>query len=438
MNKRYLCLILVVAAGVRVGLLATAWGRPQALLKPDSAGYIRLSENLAQTGRFERAGRAEVFRTPGYPGFLLVGMGFGASWWRAAAVLQVGIDVLLVYLTSLLAWMLLGPRAGLWAGALQAICVVAVVSSLRILSDGLFALLVTLSVLLVVHHFKSGKWWSLVGSAAMLGAGCYVRPVGAVFAAVFVCVLLWRPKRFRRAGAFAGIVLGLLTPWVVRNAVRTGYLGFSSFAVESMYALSAPKTIAAAEDISESEARRRMRQAEADELVGRQFTVGGRIQYRKSEAMRIMIQHPGTFAAVHMRGTGAFFLPAATDVLEIASVTTGERGTLEVLQTDGVLAAARNYFGESALAAALAAPMVGILVVRYAGVVFCLIGRLRRRMSAASWLMLLMFVVAASAPGPANHPRFRAPVAPLVSVAAAAGWMGLAAALRQRRKKPAA
>jgi len=103
-----------------------------------------------------------------------------------------------------------------------------------------------------------------------------------------------------------------------------------------------------------------------------------------------------------------------------------------------VLEAARGYFGESAMAVVLAAPMVGILAVRYAGVVFCLIGRLRWRMSAASWLMLLMFVAAALAPGPANHPRFRVPVAPLVSVAAAAGWMGLGAALRQRRKKPVA
>ena len=81
MKSPVLQVILIAAAVVRFALLASAWNAPHRLLTPDSAGYAELSESLAEDAAFSRAGEAEVFRTPGYPVFLLLGRAFGKSWW---------------------------------------------------------------------------------------------------------------------------------------------------------------------------------------------------------------------------------------------------------------------------------------------------------------------------------------------------------------------
>ena len=81
----------------------------------------------------------------------------------------------------------------------------------------------------------------------------------------------------------------------------------------------------------------------------------------------------------------------------------------------------------------LAGVMVMILLVRYLGVVLCGLRRLRlRTMTAGGWLCVLLVVTACLLPGPANHPRFRVPVEPILSVAAAIGYLGL---MEWRRRK---
>jgi hypothetical protein len=55
-------------------------------------------------------------------------------------------------------------------------------------------------------------------------------------------------------------------------------------------------------------------------------------------------------------------------------------------------------------------------------------------MGAEVWLCLLLVLLAFLLPGPAAHPRFRVPVEPILSVAAAAGWAMLAARRRARRR----
>ncbi len=55
-----------------------------------------------------------------------------------------------------------------------------------------------------------------------------------------------------------------------------------------------------------------------------------------------------------------------------------------------------------------------------------------RAMTAAFWLCLLLVLTAWLLPGPANHPRFRVPVEPILSAAAAIGYIGL---IQWRRRR---
>ncbi|MFW6133858.1 MAG: glycosyltransferase family 39 protein, partial [Planctomycetota bacterium] len=233
--------ILILAAAVRVALLLAAWGEPGRLLTPDSHEYAALARSLGNGEGFTADGQPEIFRTPGYPMLLLIGTVFQAARLQAVAVVQVLADVLLVYLTYLLAMLTVADRrAALAAAGWQAVCVVAVVSSVRILSDGTYACLLTLALCLVAAHLRTGRWWALLSGAGVTAAACYVRPVGLSMAVVMAAVLLTRRRRWRRTAAFAGVVAALLSPWVVRNWTEARYAGFSSFATDSMYYFAVP------------------------------------------------------------------------------------------------------------------------------------------------------------------------------------------------------
>ena len=466
--------ILILALAARAALYSAAIQDCERAFTADSQEYWDLADTMAHTGLFESmtwpggsvSPEPEIFRSPGYPTLLgcvlrlhwqlspeasklspwLLPMGPGT--WRAVLAMQVLIDLHLVLLTYWLGRELVGHGVGLLAALLQAVSPLAVAASCRILSDSLFAFMLTAALLLIVRHFRTGSWRALLPAAVLMGAACYVRPVGLVMSGLFVLVLLFRPKRIRRAGAFAGVIAACVAPWVVRNAVVADYVGFSSFATDSMYWYSAAEVLARKEGVSAAKVREGFFREEGwysfdPDLVGQPGlsnapcyrTPGGLARYRRDRAKKIVLAHPRLFLDIHLKGCLAFWLPAATDVLEVAGYTTGGKGTLAVLHEKGLLAAARHYFGGNTTAMWLAGAMALVLLARYAGIVLCGLWKLRLRMPAAAWLMILLVAASFLLPGPATHPRFRVPVAPILSVAAAVGWLGLIERLR-RRKAP--
>jgi len=423
--------IIFLAVVLRLGLLGLAWGQPGRLMTPDSQGYIKLADSLARCGAFEQDGVVEIFRTPGYPIFLLLTVPFGEHWWSAAAVLQIAVDALTVYLTFLLGWLLCSRKAGLIAAGLQAVLPLAVSSSVRILSDNLFAFLLLLGLLFVVFHIRTRRWAYLIVGGVVLSAACYVRPIGLAMGGLCIPILLTQPGRWARTGALAGIFAVCLGPWVVRNAVRADYIGFSSFAGESLYHFAAPALVARFEGTDPAKVREEFAR-QAHELDTAK-TPGLAVSSRKKRAMEIIRAHPLAYLRIHLSGAMSSLLPASPDVLEVAGLTAGLRGTLDVLHREGPLAAARHYFGPNRLALVLAVLMAVILLVQYTGAAVWLAGGLRWSMPAEHWLLLAVVVVGLLAAGPSAVPRFRLPVSPIISIASAGGYQLLTALF----KKPA-
>lgn len=431
-NGRRVWTIVAVALLMRAALLASAMNGPQSVFTPDSHSYWRLAESI-RSGSFVIDGQPEIFRTPGYPAFVAAGRLIDG--WPIVVSAQVLLDTLLVLLTFHLAGMLAGRQAGPLAATFQAITPVAVAASCRMLSDSLYALLLTGAIALLVAHFRGGKWKWLLAAAATMAAACYVRPIGVATAAVAGVVVLFGCRSIRRAGAFAAVVAVCLAPWVVRNAIAADYYGFSSFAGDSMYRFSAAEVIARRDGTDPASERRRLdAKVAAADLAD---TPGARSRYRSRQAMQIIGRDLGGHLAIHLKGAAAFWLPGATDVLEVAGATVGQRGTLAVLHAHGPVAAAKHYFADSPWAIVPAAVMIGVFAVKMFGVVVCVLSRARPRApapvggSASAWLLVLIVLISALAGGPASTPRFRVAVAPLLSVAAAVGWLRLSA--RRRR-----
>ena len=424
--KRTLPLILVVAAALRLGLLAAAWDDPQRFMTSDSQGYVELSDSLASDFSFQRGGNPEIFRTPGYPLFLLITVPFGRYWAQGAVVVQIACDVLLVYLTYLLGWMLWGRGAGLWAAALAAVSAVAIASSVRILTDGLFAMLGMMVVLLLVHHFRLPRWWSLIGAAALAAAACYIRPVGQLYCFAAVLVLLGG-RRWRQAAAFGGVALLALGPWLMRNYVVADYVGLSSVAGHTAFKFHAPTVLAEVEDISAEQGQEEMKIRLMREVGAAELSAGALARSERRMGAEVLLDHSKVYMRQHARGCLAVWAPGVLDVLEILAVTGPERGTSEVLAGEGVAAGVKHYFRGRWSVLWLWAPAAVVLMVKYALVLLCAARSVRLRMDLSRWLILILVLGFALVPGVVGHPRFRVPIAPLLSVCAGAGAAGLIA-----------
>src|SRR5882762_1528286 len=133
LEARCLFLFLAIALVGRVSLLAVTWRDPASALDLDSRSYLDTAASLAVEGSFETNGLPEFLRTPGYPGFLAVCRWAGPSGYAFAQIVQVLLDLLLVYLVYVLGTRLAGRTAGLWAAGFQACSLVAILSSVQIL-----------------------------------------------------------------------------------------------------------------------------------------------------------------------------------------------------------------------------------------------------------------------------------------------------------------
>ncbi len=450
-KSRKLVLILLLALAVRAGLLvASLCADPDGsgLFTVDSVGYENLSRSIAEDGRFDQYGQAELFRTPGYPLLLAAMRVFGGHYWLAASIVQILLDVLLVYLTFVLGRMISSERVGLWAAAFQAVSLVSAVFCLRILSDSVYALLLTVSIILFIRHWRTGGLLPLVGFAVVAAAGCYVRPVGMAFAALACLFLAGRAARRLLVCGSAGELRGLaalaiavviiaaaIVPWVVRNGQEADYYGFSDVACEGGCEYQAPAVISVTENVTFMQGRELFAQRMNEELAGRNMTRGEIIRYKTGRVHDLIMEHPWVYLKLHVAGLRAVWMPAAPDMLEVLGATVGGRGTLEILWRDGLVAAARYYFHDRMWAIWIFVPAAILVFFKLAMVVVAVACRLRLRMKAEHWLMLLTVLVLTLPPGPAGHARFRVPAEPLLNVAAGVGIILVFAAFGRLRRR---
>jgi 4-amino-4-deoxy-L-arabinose transferase-like glycosyltransferase len=425
-ERHYLPLILMLALASRGALLGVAWRSDSAALAPDSPSYIAPALSLATEAVFKTNQQPEIFRTPGYPAFLVACGLTGPLGYGIAQIVQLLLDVLLVYLTFVMGTRLVSPAAGLWAAALQACSLVATLSSVKVLSDGLFAFLITVAILLLVRHLEEGKLRLLMMAAGVTGVATYVRPVGFIFVPIVVLVLLFQERRIARIAAFVLVFAGLVAPWFVRNYLTVGYAGFSSVSDDSLLFYEAAGVWAESRGLSTQKARQEL------DIIYHQRLEAEKIEPGSPQAMRvqrqmgraILLAYPATFLRVHSATSLNSLLPAGTGLLEMLGVTSGSRGTLSVLHTEGLLAAVKYYFGSNFTAMALMIPELMFLMIQYfAGSAYALrqLGLRRLNWGPVGWLVVLTILAFVLVGGPAAVPRFRLPVEPLLNIAAGAG-----------------
>jgi 4-amino-4-deoxy-L-arabinose transferase-like glycosyltransferase len=214
--------LLAAALAVRAGIMVAH----PAPLDSDPDGYRNLARNLCQHATFGHGTTPTAYRPPLYPLTLApcVALGPAATW--AIAALHVVLGVATVWLVYRL-----GCHCGLGRYALLAAMLVAcdpilLVQSTLVMTETLAAFLAALALWMLARAAGRPSCLLSMGAGASIGLAALCRPTFLVWlglaAVVFPLFSGSWPARARTAAAFAAGALVALAPWAVRNQVQFG------------------------------------------------------------------------------------------------------------------------------------------------------------------------------------------------------------------------
>jgi 4-amino-4-deoxy-L-arabinose transferase-like glycosyltransferase len=249
----------VIAAAVlrlTVAAILVAQNGISVLLHADTSSYLIPGRNLLLHGQFMADGVPDLFRTPGYPLFLVLTI-------LAGVHAAVAINVILSVFSVILVWKLGravfdNERIALGAAWLFAFEPIAVTSSLVLTSETLFLALYLLSMERLAEFLRGRRLPALAAAGLWLAAATLVRPVTyylPIFLALGLFLVLARvpglpPQRHGPVARAPGLrwkapavllisVFPWLAAWQARNWVETRYSGITSITDNNLYFLAA-------------------------------------------------------------------------------------------------------------------------------------------------------------------------------------------------------
>jgi hypothetical protein len=213
-------------------------------LEGDARHYWQDATRIADGDWLMTKGEVETIRTPGYPLFLALNkLAFGRYALIAATVFQQAM-VFAMALAS--AWICI-RISGTWIGGfcgltLGLFCVSQNAVAAYMLSDTLFALLLTLAVAALVAWFERPTAVPVIMVGLLLGLATLVRPIAQFAWVPIVVAMVFRGSQGlnvrRLLGSFAcalGTFAAVLAPWYARNYCHAGQCFLSKTAGVTMW-----------------------------------------------------------------------------------------------------------------------------------------------------------------------------------------------------------
>ncbi|MCE5250153.1 glycosyltransferase family 39 protein [bacterium] len=186
----------------------------------DSPVYMSIAQSIASGKGYSYDGvKSTALRMPLYPLFLAGIITISGPHVRAAQAFQVLLNSMVCLLIFQITLRLIDRKHALIAGLLIACYIPNMLWSLNILTEPLFIFLVTASLFFLVTGKPSNSPFSCVVSGLIMGLASLTRQNGLVIAFFMALWLLRREKLKKQAILYFSIVLVVMSPWVVRNAL---------------------------------------------------------------------------------------------------------------------------------------------------------------------------------------------------------------------------
>jgi 4-amino-4-deoxy-L-arabinose transferase-like glycosyltransferase len=214
--------VLVIMPHVQLGPDAT-WYAAQSFTIAEGNGYVDPARFFGLRGAV-----ATASFPPLWPSVLAVVNKLGAQSGRAFELTGAVVGTGTVVLTGLLGRRVRSPKVGLVAAALAAACPFLIAADGSLMSDSLFVLLITASVLLAYAASDKPTPVSWLVLGAVVGVAALARSDALVLGPLLIVAVAWRVRAapwVRRITfgllAVAAMVVVLL-PWTIRNINALG------------------------------------------------------------------------------------------------------------------------------------------------------------------------------------------------------------------------
>lgn len=163
-----------------------------------------------------------AFRAPGWPLFMAGLYSISYENYPLVYLSLCGIGALTCVLIYLAARHVLTENQARIAGGIAAFYFPHIYFSTLFQSEGLFILLLSIFLLLVLQYIQAPRSWKILAAGAVLGYAVLTRPVALLLLPILGLWLLWRNRSSFVSGLLPAIVLGVgcaavLTPWNLRN-----------------------------------------------------------------------------------------------------------------------------------------------------------------------------------------------------------------------------
>jgi hypothetical protein len=423
---------LLVAALLRLALMTAAYvcTGTQVITQGDTASYLEPGLNLIRHGIFSTAGQPEIDRTPGYPIFaMLTGMACGNVLLTAVAQIIVSLLTMLV-LRKIADHVYPNRNIGIRAAWLYAVEPLSILYTARIMPETLFVLLLLLAIERLLAFQSTWKLSYLAASGVFLAAATYVRPVSFYLGFLLAAGLaITAPKPILRWKAPAILLLSLvpwLAAWQIRNAVETGYNGFSSIVETNLYFFQSAEVTAELQHISlESEQKTLGYPDDSGYLAAHPEQLGWtraeRLHFMRVQSMQILARHPALYLRTHMRGVAVVaFSPCATEWLQMLGVYPNPETMPRRILNEGVAKSIGRIAAAHPWIMLIMAVLEILLLTLYALAWRGCFRKSRNRLSTVTLLGIALYFVLIAG-GAQAIGRYRLPIMPILCLFAAAG-----------------
>ena len=426
MNKssKWIFGILILALILRLALVVSVQGHFERANEPDTASYTTLASRLVNGEGFID----DPHRTPVYPLFIAFFYWVFGEQPLPIIFAQIILSLLTVYMTYIIGKGLLSETAGILAALLMAISIESITNAFFILTETIFATLFIGSLLSYIIFRKSRKRRWILFSGLLMGLAVLCRPIATYFTLLFIFLILidqakdWG-ERIINSLLYAAATMALIIPWIIWNYASAGIATISTISNYNLLFYNAASLQANQSGLSEGEIRETLKDqvAQLMEQRGLSDTIYNRDLIYKELALKIIFSDPIRYSCLHLKSDLNNLLPGVTDLTEILGITVGGKGTLAVLNKDGLMAAIRHYFEDKAWLIGIFAPAIILLVLTYLTGLAGIGILIKDRNWFALEILLLPIIYLLLIPGAPSNQRFRAPAMPYICLLAAQG-----------------
>lgn len=429
-------LILSFAFLLRIAITIIAWFSlhdVKAFYAKDTGSYLQPALELVAQGSFTTFGAPELFRTPGYPLLLSLGV-----WLGQVEIITIGLQILLGCLTTYLVYLLAlelftDTRIASWSALAFSLEPISIISSNWLLSDTLFTTLLAGALYCLIRFVKTRQTSLLMLAASIFALSVYVRPIGYFLPlALALTLLIWgvvkREKQLiAQTFLFAAIAFGIISAWQIRNRVETGYAGFSAAVDYNLYFHQVAALKSRENGVPFYEVMEEMGFYSREKYLSQNpeqqiWTLAQQYEFMRTEGVKATWRDPLAAANIYLHGLViSMFDPGASEYLRLFGFYPKSGKVLNGVVSEGIIATAINLVTTKPLLFSLTCILGFLLLLYYS---LSLIGlKASFQQSSLSFLLLLitgMYLIALSG-GTIAASRFRLPVMIVVCILAGQG-----------------